>query len=344
MSLAISLLLAHSTGAQISSDAKRPSGGQGEAQKETPAQLAELAEANRLNASVVKLYREHKYDDALVDAKLALEAMKRAVGAEDERVAVVLLNYAEVYMAENKFDQAEPPLQQALTIYEKKLGPDNQKVSKILDRLALIQYVKGNNGKAEALYRRAISIREKALGPEHAEVAQSIYGLAEFYQFTGEYKKAEPFYQRLIAIREKTLKPKHPEELAEALERYACLMRKTKRQDEARELEDRAYKLFHSGESIEPPQFFGVVNGHATNLPKPRYPVEARAGHISGVVKVQVLIDESGKVVRACAVEGPGVLMRVSEISAYHAQFTPTLIEKRPVKVTGFITYRFIAR
>src|SRR6185437_11352369 len=41
----------------------------------------------------------------------------------------------------------------------------------------------------------------------------------------------------------------------------------------------------------------GVLNGKATYLPKPAYPPIARAAHVSGTVNVQVVIDESGKVI-----------------------------------------------
>ncbi|MDA2913832.1 tetratricopeptide repeat protein [Acidobacteriia bacterium AH_259_A11_L15] len=55
----------------------------------------------------------------------------------------------------------------------------------------------------------------------------------------GKYPEAEPLYQRALAIWEKALGPEHPF-VAQGLENYAVLLRKTNRHAEAKELEARA--------------------------------------------------------------------------------------------------------
>jgi len=85
----------------------------------------------------------------------------------------------------------------------------------------------------------------------------------------------------------------------------------------------------------------GVVNGSATNLPKPNYSAAAKAVGAQGQVKVQVLIDESGRVVSANAVDGHPLLRGDAERAARNARFTPTLLSDVPVKVTGVIVYNF---
>ncbi len=89
------------------------------------------------------------------------------------------------------------------------------------------------------------------------------------------------------------------------------------------------------------PKSLGVVNGIATDLPKPAYSPAAKAAGISGDVKVQVTIDESGKVISAKAVDGPSLLRNDAERAALRARFTPTKLSHVPVKVTGVIVYRF---
>lgn len=88
----------------------------------------------------------------------------------------------------------------------------------------------------------------------------------------------------------------------------------------------------------------GVLNGKAISLPKPEYPEDARRAGVSGVVKVHVLIDESGMVVSAQAVSGMEMasLQRAAEAAALRATFSPTLLSGRPVKVSGVITYSFV--
>ena len=85
----------------------------------------------------------------------------------------------------------------------------------------------------------------------------------------------------------------------------------------------------------------GVVNGIAKNLPTPVYPAVAKQMNISGVVQVQVLIDESGKVISANAVSGNAVLKPAAEKAAWGARFSTTTLSGVPVKVSGVIIYNF---
>ena len=86
----------------------------------------------------------------------------------------------------------------------------------------------------------------------------------------------------------------------------------------------------------------GVLNGKATVLPKPDYPAEARANLESGPVKIQILIDEDGKVGRAGTVDGGTTLHYAAREAACAAKFTPTTLSGRPVRVSGVLTYNFI--
>lgn len=86
----------------------------------------------------------------------------------------------------------------------------------------------------------------------------------------------------------------------------------------------------------------GVLNGKATDLPKPTYPPAARAVRASGAVSVQVTVDESGNVVSANAVSGHPLLRASAVEAARSAKFSPTLLGGKPVKVTGIIVYNFV--
>lgn len=86
----------------------------------------------------------------------------------------------------------------------------------------------------------------------------------------------------------------------------------------------------------------GVLNGKATYLPKPQYPSAARANRDSGAVTIQVLIDESGKVIRAGAVSGRPTLQFAAREAACASKFSPITLKGYPVKVAGVITYAFI--
>lgn len=98
-----------------------------------------------------------------------------------------------------------------------------------------------------------------------------------------------------------------------------------------------------SAQSSGGPISGGVMNGQAISLPRPDYPPIARSAHASGTVVVQVIIDEAGEVSVAHAVSGHPLLQAASVAAARQAKFSPTKLCGEPVKVTGVITYNFVA-
>ena len=86
----------------------------------------------------------------------------------------------------------------------------------------------------------------------------------------------------------------------------------------------------------------GVLNGKAISKPQPAYPPIAKAARASGTVTVQILVDESGRVVSASAVSGHPLLQQAAVAAARNARFSPTLLSGQPVKVSGVITYNFV--
>jgi TonB family protein len=206
--------------------------------------------------------------------------------------------------------------------------------------MALVKFATGEHDKTEKFYRHALELTEKASAPDDPAVAAAASYLAEYYQAVGNFEKAEPLYQRIVAIRTKQTPSGDSDDFRQVRDRYACLLYKTGREQQAQELEMR--RLLPGPFST--PVAGSVLNGMAINLPKPFYPDEARAARVAGTVVVRVVIDERGKVIRACAMRGPSLLMRASEAAAYNAVFTPTKLSGQPVRVAGVITYNFVAR
>jgi outer membrane biosynthesis protein TonB len=90
-------------------------------------------------------------------------------------------------------------------------------------------------------------------------------------------------------------------------------------------------------------QSTSVLNGKARSLPKPPYPPAARAVRASGPVTIQVLIETDGSVFSSEAVSGHPLLRAAARNAACEAIFSPTLLSGQPVKVSGIVTYNFIA-
>jgi TonB family protein len=88
----------------------------------------------------------------------------------------------------------------------------------------------------------------------------------------------------------------------------------------------------------------GFLNGKAIDLPKPDYPVEARKANAVGTVQVEVLIDETGKVISARALFGPQILQEAAVKAAKRARFNPLIVDGVAAKVKGILTYDFVAQ
>jgi hypothetical protein len=82
----------------------------------------------------------------------------------------------------------------------------------------------------------------------------------------------------------------------------------------------------------------GMLNGKAIYMPSP----EAPSGEASGVVIVQILVDEQGAVVEARAVAGPPALHVPAVNAARLARFNPTFMMGEAVRVSGTLSYNFV--
>jgi len=88
----------------------------------------------------------------------------------------------------------------------------------------------------------------------------------------------------------------------------------------------------------------GVITSEALSLPKPMYPEMAKQMRLQGKVTIQVLIDETGKVISARVLDGHPLFKQAAERAACQARFSPTRLSDQPVKVSGVISYNFVLR
>jgi TonB family protein len=88
----------------------------------------------------------------------------------------------------------------------------------------------------------------------------------------------------------------------------------------------------------------GLLNRRAIFLDKPHFPGAARGQGVSGRVMVKVVVDTDGKVISARAVDGPTVFRENSEKAAMKSKFGPTEFCGTPARITGIITYNYVAQ
>ncbi|MDX6272442.1 MAG: hypothetical protein QOD28_3665 [Acidobacteriota bacterium] len=226
------------------------------------AQSDELADAERLNAELVKLYGAGHYDEAIRLAERVLEIREKALDAAHPAVALSLNNLALLYSTKGDYARAEPLYKRALAIYEKAFGAEHPDVALSLNNLAGLYDNMGDYARAEPLYRRALDIKEKALGAEHPDVALSLNNLAALYKTTGDYARAEPLYLRALAIREKALSAEHPD-VALSLNNLAVLYEAEGDYARAAPLFQRALAIYEKTLGAEHPDVALALNNLA---------------------------------------------------------------------------------
>src|SRR5262245_52314588 len=75
---------------------------------------------------------------------------------------------------------------------------------------------------------------------------------------------------------------------------------------------------------------------------EPEFPPIAKAVRASGPVKVEVTIDETGKVVSARAISGHPLLRDSALAAARQWKFNPATVSGKPAKVGGVLTFNFV--
>lgn len=296
----------------------------------------ELKEATELTDSVIKLFNEKKFDEALPLAKRALQIREKLLAPTDPLVVTSLTYLGDLYVARRDSDAAKKIFERLLPIAEERFGPTDMTLAFTLDRLAVLYRREGSMSKAEDMFQRALAVREKAFGPENIKVAGSVLALGQFYRFRKDYDRALSSYKRALTIYAKA----NAAELERAIVGFHCLAYESKNQDVYKELEQARKQFSLSAAAAEPPQ---IINGKALVLGRPAYPQGARDRGLSGTVYVLVEIDETGKVIRASDMcQGPPYLSEAAVDAAFKSRFTPTKLSGMPVKVKGVITYNFV--
>ncbi len=311
-------------------------------------QISQSDEATRLSADVVKLFGETKYKEALPIAEKVVRLREQEFGANHFTTGEALRNLGFIQQANGDKKEAEKTLEKAIAIYEAKndLTKDSQvQLAQMLEIVAFFKYENRKTEKAIEFYQKASELREKIHGQDALETVNSLWSLANIYQIQKDYKNAEKMYRRVLEIRAKKLE-RSDSEVQDAKNRYQCVAVRNDNSEEAqsfiKSLETNNPNETQNQANLSPKMIRGgVVNGKATYLAKPAYPVEARSSRASGAVNVQITINEAGKVIFACAISGNKLLYDASENAAYQSTFSPTTLSGKTVKVMGVIVYYF---
>ena len=311
------------------------------------AQSGDLA---RMQADLRSHYAAGRYAEALKTSDAIVAATVAQHGKDSLEAARAWANRAAVEDALGETKKAADSLDRASDIFEKFKDlekPDASLYARVLEQRAGAR-LGTDMMSAENIFKRALKLRESASGPDSPETVGPLAGLANIRFWRREYREAAETFRRALANLTRRPQPDRSD-VTLIYQRARCSMRKAKMETELEELKQlysTAAEFSTLGDPTVPrkPRLInaGVVNGKALQLIKPGYPVEARRDNAQGIVEVDVLIDEQGTVVSACAAPNAHpALAEASEISAYRSKFSPTTLAGNPVKVSGRITYNF---
>ena len=90
---------------------------------------------------------------------------------------------------------------------------------------------------------------------------------------------------------------------------------------------------------IRPSDSIAVVNGRASSLPHPRYPLHARPYCADGKVEVEVTFNRRGQVINARARSGDDLLLKAAIVAAKLARFRT--VHEQPRRTVGSLVYDF---
>ena len=94
-------------------------------------------------------------------------------------------------------------------------------------------------------------------------------------------------------------------------------------------------------DDLDSPLKVGSLLEFAVQKTNPVYPPMARNLRQTGVVRLEVIVDEEGKVTTVQNLSGPALLQTAAKDAVKKWKFKPFLRDGQPVKATGFLSFNF---
>lgn len=137
-------------------------------------------------------------------------------------------------------------------------------------------------------------------------------------------------------------KPSVPEPVKKAEDKPAIPADRTRIVAGASQPAEDANKVVATG-STKPagPVAIGSLLPYAEKQAAPVYPPAARTMRATGVVRVEVAVDENGNVVEVKNASGPMLLQASAKDAIRKWKFRPIMIEGQAVQATGFVNFNF---
>jgi tetratricopeptide (TPR) repeat protein len=215
--------------------------------------------------SIVRLYRQGRYEEAVVVAEKALKALQARWGPSDHRVGLVLKYLGGLYSNLSRYEEAEDYYRRSISVYEGTSSEHLRTLVLVLDEFGDFLMLQARHTEAADWYRRAAELVEKLQKPGHPDVAIALNKLGLAYDKLGQFENAAAQYRRCIEIREKALGPDSIE-LAVSLNNLGETYRDLGRNDEAEALYKRSLHIREQALGLQHPDVATASNNLALLL------------------------------------------------------------------------------
>ena len=333
----------------------------------------ELQEADKFSAESVKYFQQKRYQEALSPAQKSLMIYEQKLGAENIETARSHRNLGFIFYFLDQKKEARKSFERSLEIYQKQPQLDSTEglnLAGMLEILAVINYENKDFAATRKTLEKILAVYEKYTPDDSLKMAKTLTGIGNMNISEKNYTSAAEAYEKSLSLRLKKLKENEFETI-DVFNRCLCSFKKAGKESEIERVHLKYFPEFDltgfgtlqkkekditgqtknsndnqitlTGIPLNILKDAGVVNGSAISLIKPAYPAEARRAGAEGTVKVSVTINEAGDVIFACGAFNKvhWALIESAEIAAYNSKFQPTLVNGKPIKVSGLITYNF---
>lgn len=330
-------------------------------------QNAQLTELQKLNQRISVLSGQGKFDEAIPLAEKIVKIEKEKNQTDSKSYAVAVANLASLRTDRNRktklilssqrlelrelirlrkqheedAEEAENLFRQALGVYEKTGDTENETIAFIKTELAWvlynniksvsIDYSRSRIDQAEKLYTEALAAREKL--QQNEAVLITLLDFADFYLRYVNFEKALVHYENYLSRVEKAY-GWDSKFAVRALRPLADILRATERESEAAEIYKRISQITGQNEKMPQGNFNLSLRSKDSLVKQP-----IKSGERAKSIRVNILIDENGKVIEAIAETKDKSDKKNAEEFISKWMFRPFVYNGAVKKMRGYVNY-----
>lgn len=195
---------------------------------------------------------------------------------------------------------------------------------------------------AEGFFAQALDTREKLLGANDEATLATIANFADFYRQYVNFEKALPFYERFLGAKDKV---KNSANLVSALRSYATVLITTDQEEKAREIVKQIESVTRKIEPLPAADVNLSLRITRTELARLQQMenkgelIERLSKEHKKRLKVNIVIDETGKVIEAVANFDDEKWKSQFEQSVRQINFRPFVYKGTAQKMRGWVFY-----